>query len=143
MSIRAQDVVPISEARSRLTELAEDVVAGAEKLPTKNGTAFVALVDARKLDYYHDLERREHRPATHDGGCRAGYQGRSRGPGKVPGGDAGVDATTSRTSQMRQVDFAQTFQERLEIIEAFMLHQDAASAAWENGLAMGADLQVS
>ena len=56
MSIRAQDVVPISEARSRLTELAEDVVAGAEKVLTKNGSAFVALVDARKLDYYHALE---------------------------------------------------------------------------------------
>ena len=59
MSIRAQDIVPISEARTRLTELAEDVVAGAEKLLTKNGAAFVALVDARKLDYYHNLERRE------------------------------------------------------------------------------------
>lgn len=56
MPIRAQDVVPISEARSRLTELAEDVVAGAEKVLTKNGSAFVALVDARKLDYYHALE---------------------------------------------------------------------------------------
>ena len=56
MSIRAQDVVPISEARSRLTELAEDVVAGAEKVLTKNGSAYVALVDARKLDYYHALE---------------------------------------------------------------------------------------
>ena len=31
MTIRAQDVVPISEARARLTELA-DVVAGAEKV---------------------------------------------------------------------------------------------------------------
>jgi antitoxin (DNA-binding transcriptional repressor) of toxin-antitoxin stability system len=56
MSIRAQDVVPISEAGSRLTELAEDVVAGAEKVLTKNGTAYVAIVDARKLDYYHALE---------------------------------------------------------------------------------------
>jgi antitoxin (DNA-binding transcriptional repressor) of toxin-antitoxin stability system len=56
MSIRAQDVVPISEARSRLTELAEDVVAGAEKVLTKNGSAYVAIVDARKLDYYHALE---------------------------------------------------------------------------------------
>ena len=56
MSIRTQDVVPISEARSRLTELAEDVVAGAEKVLTKNGSAYVALVDARKLDYYHALE---------------------------------------------------------------------------------------
>jgi prevent-host-death family protein len=59
MSFRAHDVVPISEARSRLTELAEDVVAGAEKVLTKNGAAFVAIVDAKKLDYYHDLEKRE------------------------------------------------------------------------------------
>lgn len=57
MSIRACDVVPISEARARLTELADEVVgAGAEKVLTKNGTSFVALVDARKLDYYHALE---------------------------------------------------------------------------------------
>jgi hypothetical protein len=56
MSFRTHDVVPISEARSRLTELAEDVVAGAEKVLTKNGSAYVAIVDARKLDYYHALE---------------------------------------------------------------------------------------
>lgn len=56
MAITAQDVVPISEARARLTELSDEVVAGAEKLLTKNGTAYVAIVDARKLDYYHTLE---------------------------------------------------------------------------------------
>lgn len=56
MSFRTNDVVPITEARARLTELAEDVVAGAEKVLTKNGSAYVALVDARKLDYYHALE---------------------------------------------------------------------------------------
>ncbi len=57
MSLRASDVVPISEARARLTELAEDVVGrGTEKLLTKNGASYVALVDARKLDYYHALE---------------------------------------------------------------------------------------
>lgn len=57
MSLRTRDVVPISEARARLTELAEEVVgAGAEKVLTKNGQSFVALVDARKLDYYHALE---------------------------------------------------------------------------------------
>lgn len=56
MSFTAQDVVPISEARARLTELADDVVGGAEKLLTKNGAAYVAIVDARKLDYYHALE---------------------------------------------------------------------------------------
>lgn len=56
MSFMAQDVVPISEARARLTELSDEVVSGAEKLLTKNGAAYVALVDARKLDYYHALE---------------------------------------------------------------------------------------
>lgn len=56
MSLRACDVVPISEARARLTELADEVVGGAEKVLTKNGTSFVALVDAKKLDYYHALE---------------------------------------------------------------------------------------
>ena len=57
MVLRASDVVPISEARARLTELAEDVVgSGAEKVLTKNGASYVALVDARRLDYYHALE---------------------------------------------------------------------------------------
>src|SRR5574337_1141188 len=45
--MRASDVVPISEARARLTELAEEVVgAGAEKILTKNGASYVAMVDA-------------------------------------------------------------------------------------------------
>ena len=56
MRFTTQDVVPISDARARLTELSDEVVAGAEKLLTKNGTAYVAIVDARKLDYYHALE---------------------------------------------------------------------------------------
>ena len=56
MTFTSQDVVPISEARARLTELSDEVVAGAEKLLTKNGAAYVAIVDAKKLDYYHALE---------------------------------------------------------------------------------------
>jgi PHD/YefM family antitoxin component YafN of YafNO toxin-antitoxin module len=57
MALRASDIVPISEARARLTELAADVVgSGAEKVLTKNGASYVALVDARRLDYYHALE---------------------------------------------------------------------------------------
>jgi prevent-host-death family protein len=57
MNLRASDVVPISEARARLTELAQDVVEGAsEKVLTKNGASYVAIIDARKLDYYHALE---------------------------------------------------------------------------------------
>ena len=57
MALRTSDVVPISEARARLTELAEEVVdGGAEKVLTKNGSSYVAIVDAKKLDYYHALE---------------------------------------------------------------------------------------
>ncbi len=57
MGLRASDVVPISEARARLTKLAEEVVdGGAEKVLTKNGVSYVAIIDAKKLDYYHALE---------------------------------------------------------------------------------------
>lgn len=55
MGLRTSDVVPISEARARLTELAEEVVNGAEKVLTKNGASYVALVDAKQLDRYHAL----------------------------------------------------------------------------------------
>jgi antitoxin (DNA-binding transcriptional repressor) of toxin-antitoxin stability system len=44
-------------ARAHLSELAEAVTAGAEKIITKNGESYVALIDARRLDYYHQLER--------------------------------------------------------------------------------------
>ncbi len=57
MALRVSAVVRISEARARFTELAEDVVgSGNEKVLTKNGASYVALVDARRLDYYHALE---------------------------------------------------------------------------------------
>ncbi len=57
MSIVTSDVVPLSLARARLSDLAEEVKAGAEKIITKNGASYVALVDAARLDYYHRLER--------------------------------------------------------------------------------------
>lgn len=57
MVIESRDIVPFGQARSRLTELATDVRQGAEKIITKNGEAYVALVDARHLDHYHRLER--------------------------------------------------------------------------------------
>lgn len=57
MTLRASDIIPISEARARLTELAEDLVgSGAKKVLTKNGSSYVALVDAKKLDDDHALE---------------------------------------------------------------------------------------
>ena len=57
MGISAADVVPFTQARANLSELADQVKAGAEKIITKNGESYVALIDADRLDYYHRLER--------------------------------------------------------------------------------------
>lgn len=57
MGISTTDVVPFSQARANLSELAEQVKAGAEKIITKNGESYIALIDAQRLDYYHQLER--------------------------------------------------------------------------------------
>lgn len=57
MVISAVDVIPLSQARAKLSELADQVRAGAEKIITKNGESYVALIDAHRLDYYHQLER--------------------------------------------------------------------------------------
>jgi len=57
MGFSARDVVPLTLARANLSELADQVKAGAEKIITKNGESYVALIDAERLDYYHRLER--------------------------------------------------------------------------------------
>lgn len=57
MAVRTQDIVSLSQARANLSELADQVNAGAEKILTKNGESYVALVDAKRLDYFHALER--------------------------------------------------------------------------------------
>lgn len=57
MGLSARDVVPFTQARANLSELADQVKAGAEKIITKNGESYVALIDADRLDYYHRLER--------------------------------------------------------------------------------------
>lgn len=57
MGINADDIVPLNQVRARLTELAEEVRVGKEKVITRNGESYVALIDARRLDYYHRLER--------------------------------------------------------------------------------------
>ena len=57
MAITAKDVIPLSQARSRLSEIADEVKSGMEKIITKNGESYVALIDAERLDYYHRLER--------------------------------------------------------------------------------------
>ncbi len=57
MSISTHDVVPFTQARAHLSELADEVKAGAEKVITKNGESYVAFIDSDRLDYYHRLER--------------------------------------------------------------------------------------
>ena len=57
MCISASDVIPLSHARANFSELAEEVKRGAEKIITKNGESYIALIDANRLDYYHQLER--------------------------------------------------------------------------------------
>ena len=57
MAISASDVIPLSQARANLSELADQVKAGAENIITKNGESYVALIDSERLDYYHQLER--------------------------------------------------------------------------------------
>jgi len=57
MGIAASDLVPLSYARAHFSELAEEVKGGAEKIITKNGERYIALIDAQRLDYYHQLER--------------------------------------------------------------------------------------
>lgn len=57
MAFSSNDVVPFTVARAKLSELAEQAKAGAEKIITRNGESYVALIDAARLDYYHLLER--------------------------------------------------------------------------------------
>ncbi|MDO9437644.1 type II toxin-antitoxin system Phd/YefM family antitoxin [Hydrogenophaga sp.] len=57
MGFFASDIVPFTQARANLSELAEQAKAGSEKIITKNGESYVALIDADRLDYYHRLER--------------------------------------------------------------------------------------
>ena len=51
------DIIPLSQIRARFTELADLVSQGDEKIITRNGENYVALINAKKLDYYHRLEQ--------------------------------------------------------------------------------------
>ena len=57
MGFSTGDVVPFTQARANLSELADQATAGSEKIITKNGESYVALIDSDRLDYYHRLER--------------------------------------------------------------------------------------
>ena len=57
MPITTADVIPLNRVRAAFTALAEQARTGQEKLITRNGESYVALIDARQLDHYHRLER--------------------------------------------------------------------------------------
>jgi antitoxin (DNA-binding transcriptional repressor) of toxin-antitoxin stability system len=57
MGFNSDDIVPMNQVRASFTDLAEQVRSGKEKIITRNGESYVALVDARRLDHYHRLER--------------------------------------------------------------------------------------
>ena len=57
MTVYSRDIVPLSAARSRFSELVDEAHAGEDKIITKNGEAYVALIDIAKLDYYRQAVR--------------------------------------------------------------------------------------
>lgn len=57
MPFDTDDIVPLNQVRAKFTDLAEQVRGGREKIITRHGEGYVALVDARRLDHYHRLER--------------------------------------------------------------------------------------
>jgi prevent-host-death family protein len=58
MALSSKDIVSLTRARAKLTELVDEVRSkGTEKIITKNGESCAALIDAERLDHYHRLER--------------------------------------------------------------------------------------
>ena len=58
MAISSKDIIPLTRARAKLTELCDQVKREhGEKILTKNGESCAALIDAERLDHYHRLER--------------------------------------------------------------------------------------
>lgn len=57
MTFSINDVISLSQARANFSDLADQVKTGAEKIVTKNGESYVAIIDAQRLHYYHQLER--------------------------------------------------------------------------------------
>ena len=67
MQIFSTDVVPITSARARLTEIAAEVVAsGQPKVLTRNGESYVAVVGVGDLDEFQRLRAADHLRNLHD-----------------------------------------------------------------------------
>ncbi len=64
MNLTSKDIVPITTARARLTELADEVAkSGEPKLITKNGESYVALITAEQLDELRRFQLAEADPS--------------------------------------------------------------------------------
>jgi prevent-host-death family protein len=51
MQLQPQDIIPISQARAKLTQLADEVATqGRHKVLTRNGESYVAIVTADELE---------------------------------------------------------------------------------------------
>ena len=57
MCISKNDTISVAQVRARFSELVQEVKAGAEKIITKDGESYVALIDAERLAHYHRLAR--------------------------------------------------------------------------------------
>jgi prevent-host-death family protein len=57
MGFSVRDIVPLTQARANLSELADEARGGTDKIITKNGESYVALISADKLAYFQQLER--------------------------------------------------------------------------------------
>lgn len=111
MTFTASDVVPLTQARATLSDLVEQVKAGAEKIITKNGESYVAIIDSRRLDYYHQLEReRIHLLLIDDAG---------KGLDDIAAGK--VKDARSTLATLPLVKLTANFERNLEEAEAFLL----------------------
>lgn len=66
MRIDSRNIVPIETASKDLAQLAEETQTGGEKLITKNGKPYVALISADRLAHYHQLEKEYQLASTLD-----------------------------------------------------------------------------
>jgi prevent-host-death family protein len=67
MALATEDIIPITRARAQLTELAEDVAKnGRDKILTRNGESYVAIISAAEYDHMCLLKEREELATLHD-----------------------------------------------------------------------------
>lgn len=57
MTTERTSPITLDEAQARFHDLAEAAKAGEEAIVTKDGQAYIALIDADSLAYYHRLAR--------------------------------------------------------------------------------------